>query len=209
MSPETPPSVVILAGGRSRRLGREKPFVDIGGKTVLERLLEAASDARDIVLAVREPSRFASALARWGWGEGPPFVRDGRRVRLVTDPRPDLGPVAGLASGLAAAEGARAVVLAGDLPFVTPRLVDRLDRALREAGDAQAAVPRLDGRDQPLCAAYRRTVAARASRLLDAEAPGGVSMSRLLEGLRVRRLDPAALDDVEDLATRVRGIDTP
>ena len=184
-------SVVIVAGGRSRRLGRDKPLVEIGGRTVLSRILEATAQFADAVLAVREVPPFRRALVAEGWELGapgadrpgaastdPPGVEgadppgsvalrspQGRALLVVPDPVPDLGPLAGVASGLDAARGAICVVLAGDLPFVTADLVDRLSRELASDAELDAVVPHARGGAQPLCAAYRRAPPRPATRL--------------------------------------------
>ena len=213
-------SLVVVAGGRSRRLGRNKPLVEVGGRTVLSRILAATAHIADAVLAVREVPPFQNALAGEGWepgaeGAGPPgsvTLRSpqGRALLVVPDPVPDLGPIAGVASGLDAAHGAICVVLAGDLPFVTPDLVDRLSGEL--AGDAEldAVVPRARGRAQPLCAAYRREVGRLAARLVGRPAASvdpSPSMMSFLERLRVRYVSAEELTGI-DLETMVRGVDS-
>jgi molybdopterin-guanine dinucleotide biosynthesis protein A len=221
-------SAVLLAGGRSRRLGRDKPLVEIGGRTILERTLEATAAVEDIVLSVRDAAPHLAVLVRAGWRLSGPetgddrafreLLRGTRRLRVVPDPTPDLGPVAGLAAGLAAARGDRAVVLAADLPFVTASLVERLFDALDRTPACDAVVPSIDGREQPLLAAYRtRVTAAAASRLAavpdaggrSGSARGGPSVAGLLHALRVVRIDGAALGPIEEVRRAARGIDTP
>ncbi len=215
-------SLVIVAGGRSRRLGRDKPLVEIGGRTVLSRILEATAHIADIVLAVREVPPFRRTLEAEGWepaaeraGRPPGSVAlrnpNGRALVVVPDPVPDLGPLAGLASGLGAAHGAICVVLAGDLPFVTPDLVDRLSRELASDAELDAVVPRARGRAQPLCAVYRREVGQLATRLVARAAESGgssPSMMSFLERLRVRYVTAEDLAGTGDIETMVRGVDS-
>jgi len=213
---------VVVAGGRSRRLGRDKPLVEIGSRTVLSRILDATAHIADAVLAVREVRPFRAALAAEGWeadAEGaarPPgsvALRSpkGRALLVVPDPVPDLGPLAGVASGLDAARGTICVVLAGDLPFVTRDLVDRLSRELEGDAESDAVVPHARGRAQPLCAAYRREVGRLAARLLAPPAASGdssPSMMSFLEQLRVRTVTAEQLAGIGDLETMVRGVDS-
>ena len=221
-------SLVVVAGGRSRRLGRDKPLVEIGGRTVLSRILEATAHIADTVLAVREVPPFRRALAAEGWepvgegresgaeGAGPPdsvTLRspNGRAFLIVPDPVPDLGPLAGLASGLAAAQASVCVVLAGDLPFVTRELVDALGATLAEDAERDAVVPRVRGRAQPLCAAYRREVREPAGRLLwgrSGPAHRSPAPMGLLDRLRVRYVEADDLPGVTDLDAATRGIDS-
>ncbi len=217
-------SLVIVAGGRSRRLGRDKPLVEIGGRTVLSRILEATVQLEDAVLAVREVPPFRRALAAEGWepgaaeaeSAGPPgsvALRSpsGRSLLVAPDPVPDLGPLAGVASGLDAVRGAVCVVLAGDLPFVTPDLVAWLSRELEGDVESDAVVPYARGRAQPLCAAYRREVGRLAARLVARSAASGdpsPSMMGFLERLRVRTVTAAELGGIGELDTMVRGVDS-
>lgn len=176
-----------------------------------------------MVLAVREAPPFERALRAEAWVTGAPRANDPvgstalrdparRRLLIVPDPVPGLGPLAGLASGLRAARAPVCVVLAGDLPFVTPAFVDRLGEALPEDDGHDAVVPRVGGRRQPLCAAYRRNVYELAARMLEArpepDAPSP-SMRGFLDRLRVRELAADDLTGVGDLAAITRGIDNP
>jgi len=136
MSPLPPFAAVVLAGGRSARLGGQpKPQLDVGGRTMLAAVLGALEGAEQRIVV------------------GPPQpVPDG--VVLVREAPPGGGPVPALAAGLAAvAAGTEVVaVLAADLPFVTRGLVDQLRRRLD--GDGVLVVDET-GRDQLLLGVWR------------------------------------------------------
>jgi len=208
-------SVLLLAGGASSRLGRDKAFVEVGGRTVLARAVAAARSALpgenpDILLSVRDPAPFTEAF------QADP---DGgfAGVRLVLDEVPDGGPVAGLAAGLAAAAGESVAVVAADLPFVTGDLLAGLLALLEEHPDVDGVVPTVSGRDQTLCAAFRARVAELATDLMDGVsglADGGAgragpSVASLIESLDVRRVAEVAGYGPGELAVLCRGIDTP
>ena len=216
-------SLVIVAGGRSRRLGRDKPLVEIGGRTILSRILDVAAHITDGVLAVREVLPFERALRAEAWelmdaeaGHPPGSVAlrstGGGRLLIVPDPVPDLGPLAGLASGMGAACAPVCLVVAGDLPFVSRGVVDGLSESLAGSPRYDAVVPRVGGRPQPLCAAYRREVRDLADRLLapctdpDASSP---SMMSFLEQLHVRYVTAYDLRSATDLELITRGVDSP
>lgn len=214
-------SFLILAGGRSRRLGRNKALVEIAGRTTLSRILAATAPNEEVILAVREAWPFAVSLqeAEWesvaGEDDRPPgsvLLADpeGRRLLIVPDPEPDLGPVSGLANGLRACTARVAVVLAGDLPFVTAAFADRVSESLAPDLELDAVVPFVGGRAQPLCAAFRVEVADIATALLQEAANGGepASMMRLLDKLSVRFVGVDALADVGELSVITRGIDS-
>src|SRR5437868_4184855 len=119
-------------------MGRDKAFVEVAGRPL-------ATIARDALLGA-------------GAGEVLAIGGDGTRLtqlgfRAVPDNAPGEGPLAALATALRVAQHDIVVVLACDLPAVTAAAVIALLNAL---GDADAAVPDVDGRAQVLMAAYRR-----------------------------------------------------
>lgn len=190
----------------------------IGGRTVLSRVLDAVATIDDVVLSVRDPALFRGELGRIGWApesrhcaEEETFRRESRTLRLLPDPDPDLGPMAGIAGGLARVRGEVAAVLSTDLPFLSAALVERVLEELERDEAADAAVPLSGGREQWLCAAYRSGLAPAASAYLRAhrDHPGGASVLGFARDLRVRRLGPEELEGIGDTDSMLRGIDTP
>ncbi len=178
---------IVLTGGRSSRLGgRHKPAVEIGGTSVVDR----------VIGAVREADRRARIVVA-GSGDG---ITD-PSVDVVREDPPFAGPVAGVAAALAAvaADPARTVVLlAGDMPFVTPDLIRAL---VRRAGEGAAVAD--DGHPQMLCAAWQECALRDAlARLGD---PADAAMRALARDVDLTRVpaDPTVLRDIdtpEDLA---------
>ncbi|MFD3868996.1 NTP transferase domain-containing protein [Streptomyces sp. NPDC058623] len=125
---------IVLAGGAARRLGgADKPGLRVGGRALLDRVLDACADAGTTVVV---GGRRATA----------------RPVRWARENPPGGGPVAALDAGLRATTAALVLVLSADLPFLDRDTV----RALLAADGPDGALLRdPDGRDQPLVAAYR------------------------------------------------------
>ena len=201
-------SVLLLAGGRSRRLGHEKSAVRIGAQTVLERMLDAVhgvdlGPCPDILISVRDEASFRERHA----GRGRVF----EGVRFVEDARPDLGPVAGLAAGLTAATGDVVAVLGADTPFVTAGLIEGLLSELEGAPDVDVVMPEVEGRVQRLCAAYRAALGRQAHELVEAAGgpQEGPPVTRLLERARVKVIRGTPGQDPSTWAVQCRGIDTP
>ncbi|MYD54646.1 MAG: molybdenum cofactor guanylyltransferase [Chloroflexi bacterium] len=144
-------SVIILAGGFGRRLGRDKATTEAGGRPLLHwSALAAAQVTNDIVVARRPDQQF------------PPL--SGVDWREIVDHRHDRGPLAGLEAALPEIEHDLAVAVACDMPFLEPDLL----RAVAEAcSDVAIAMPRIDGVAQPLLAAYRPSIVPQATGLLD------------------------------------------
>src|SRR5215472_13178491 len=144
---------IVLAGGRSSRMGTPKAALEWHGSTLLRRtagILSRVSDGP--VVVVRAP------------GQALPPLPAGTEV--VADPREGLGPVQGIAAGLAALTGRAEVafVAATDLPFLHPEFVRRLVRGTLPGVDV--ALPAVRGFRQPLAAAYRTTLASLAEGLV-------------------------------------------
>ena len=124
-------SVVILAGGRGSRLGRDKATLEIGGETLIERSIRRMSPLSDDIVVV------ARARQRWGGGSGV------AGARLVSDLWPYKGVLAGIAAGLIAARRDWCFVMACDMPCVNPNLVRQM---LSVSPGSDTVVPRLDVR---------------------------------------------------------------
>ena len=168
---------VVLAGGRSRRLGLDKALVRFGGVPLLRIVVErVAQVCREVVVAVDRPDRYE--------GLGLP-------ARLVADESPGLGPLSGLQVGLRTCRTEHVLVAACDLPFLNVELLRHMARLPRSY---QALVPWRDGRWQPLHAIYARSCL----EAVDAMAAGGGgSMQELLGRLNVRRLDEEEMDRLD------------
>jgi molybdopterin-guanine dinucleotide biosynthesis protein A len=110
---------VILAGGRSRRMGQDKSLMRLEGQPLLARVFSALSPiCSSIVLVTNTPERHASL-----------------GVRMVPDAYPGAGSLGGILTGLQAVQSEMAAVVACDLPFLNGTLLERL-AALAEGYDA-------------------------------------------------------------------------
>jgi molybdopterin-guanine dinucleotide biosynthesis protein A len=163
-------TLVILAGGAGTRMGRPKAELPVAGTTLLAWQVERLRPAfAEVVVAGSDPA-LVPAGAR--------FARDGHG--------PLMGPLAGIEAGLVAASHDAAIVFACDMPRVDVDLAQRL-LALSEGFDA--AVPRVGGRPEPVCACYRRSALPVISRELDA--------ARLKAGDALKKLRVAWLEDLD------------
>ncbi|MFL6303098.1 MAG: molybdenum cofactor guanylyltransferase [Candidatus Sulfotelmatobacter sp.] len=130
----------ILAGGNSTRMGTDKACVMLEGRTLLARALEVCRTVTSDVRIVGDRKKFA------------PFAP------VVEDVFPGCGPLAGIHAALRASQTDWNVVLAVDLPFVSPALLLFLVAQARESR-AMVTVPRAGEGWQPLSAIYRRAFA--------------------------------------------------
>ncbi len=163
-------SAAILTGGRARRFdGRDKSQLRVGGRTILERQLEALHGLVDRIW-----------LAGYHGNEPlpPPLL-------ALPDRKPDHGPLAGLDAALAAAPADTVLLLACDMPNVTAAFLRHL-LELGQLDDVDAVVPRTERGYHPLCAVYAQSCRAAVQRRLD---QGHLRMQELLADLRIRTVD--------------------
>ena len=132
---------VILAGGMSRRLGRNKALELVGGHPLIERVIERVGSVAGRVLAVVNDEQRALEL-------GLPS-----EVDSVVDEYPDTGALGGIYTGLSTAATPWVLVVACDMPFFNKKLLRHL---LEHRQNSDAVVPILDGRPEPTHAAYSK-----------------------------------------------------
>ncbi|GEL19680.1 molybdenum cofactor guanylyltransferase [Pseudonocardia asaccharolytica] len=169
---------IVLAGGRSSRMGESKAALEWHGSTLLHRT--AALLARTVagpVLVVRAP------------GQELPGLPAG--VEIVEDPVEGLGPMQGLSAGLTAVADrvAIAFVCSTDLPFLHPAFVRRVLRGLTDP-EVDVSLPVARGFPQPMAAGYRTALAELAGKLV---ADAKLRPAMLFERCRVRRTGDAEL----------------
>jgi molybdopterin-guanine dinucleotide biosynthesis protein A len=174
-------SAVILAGGRSSRMGLPKAALPFGPSTMLEHLIDTLS------------GRFAEIIVVVAPLHDEPFSIDRsfkHRAELMVE-RDDTafaGPVGALRRGLLRARGKIVFACSCDIPLLRSELAQALCAMV---GDDDAAIPTIEGRLQPLCAAYRREPAAAA--LAEMEAVGERRLSLIADSLKVRMIEEGAL----------------
>jgi molybdenum cofactor guanylyltransferase len=146
---------VVLAGGRSSRMGSPKAALEWHGSTLLRRTAGIlARVTSGPVVVVRAPGQ-----------ELPDLPED---VLVTEDPLEGKGPLQGIAAGLAALAGYAdvAFISATDLPFLHPAFVSRVLSAVTDDAATDVALPVARGFRQPLAAAYRVSLAGAAGRLV-------------------------------------------
>ena len=176
-------TAIILAGGQSRRLGRDKAVEPFAGEPLLCRVIRRAAagvnaGAGDVVVVVAAARAAALPLAP--------------EQRTAVDAFPGNGPLGGIYTGLEAARTEWSLVVACDLPLLSPPLLRYL-AGLRHGVDAIAPV--INGRPEPTHALYSRrcrpAIAARiqAGQLKAADLFDDVAV-RYVDETEMRRFDP-------------------
>lgn len=177
-------SVVILAGGQSQRLGRDKALLEVDGQPLIRRtvqLLSALGD--DLIIVTNHPARYEPLALP---------------ARLIPDEQPGFGALMGVYSGLKAARHPYALAVACDMPFLNLDLLGYM-RSLVEGQDV--VIPRSGELLEPLHAIYGRACLPAMKRKLDQGCRQVIAFFpevrvRHVEEDEIRRFDPQSLSFV-------------
>jgi molybdenum cofactor guanylyltransferase len=126
---------IILAGGKSRRMGQDKAFLPFGKGMLIERVIEVIQQVTaDVILITNTPEQYQRF-----------------DLPMFADVIPDAGSLGGIYTGLVSAKTPYSLCLACDMPFVKP---DFLRFLCDTAAEADVVIPRNAEDFQPLCAVY-------------------------------------------------------
>ncbi|MCH7705456.1 MAG: molybdenum cofactor guanylyltransferase [Chloroflexi bacterium] len=182
---------LVLAGGRSARMGTPKAALPWGATTVIGTTIATLQPLfRRVLVVAREEYDLA------------PQVRD-MDVRLLHDARPERGPLVGLAVGLAASDTPWCFVAGCDMPLLRPEVIARMARELDSGGDIVAA--RVGSRIQPLHAFYSAGCLSRAEALLES---GVTSLRGLFSICHVRTVAGEIFADIDPALLSFMDLDT-
>ena len=130
---------IVLAGGHNRRLGRDKALETIGGKSLIERVIERLSPLSSQLLIVT--SREQSDLPVTG------------KAKILVDLYPGRGPLGGVYTGLLASQSSHSIVVACDMPFLNQALLRHM---MQLSANFDLVVPRLGSMTEALHAVYSK-----------------------------------------------------
>lgn len=177
---------VVLAGGKSTRMGQDKALLEVDGKPLLLHAIEKLKPHIRELFVIGEPRKYGHI-----WPD------------VMPDEIPGLGPLGGITTAMGNARHDRLLVLAVDVPGVNARLLERLTRELPD--DADALIPRHNGDLEPLVAAYHRCCV---EPFMDHITRSQLSIQAALADVRTAYMDIQPGDDgwPEDL---FRNLNTP
>lgn len=136
-------SIALLAGGKSSRMGKDKALLTYDGKTFLERLIEEFCDFDEILVSVRDENQYE-------------LEKYGKKVKVIADEKFEKGPLEGIRRALSESKNDFVFVSAADMPFMTKDLPQYIADFL--CSDYDLYLPLVDGRAQPLCAVYKKSL---------------------------------------------------
>lgn len=174
-------TLLVLAGGQSRRMGRPKPWIEVADTVLVRYVVDRLAGAfSELMVSFSEPEQMEQLI---------PY-------RVVFDRKRNAGPLAGLEAGLLAAHNQVLFAVACDMPYVER---ETAEIAVAAARNCDAAIPRHDGLFEPVCGAYRKTALPAIEAALD--------MGNYVAHDVVEHLDVTWLEDLE--AAQFESLNTP
>ena len=189
-------SCIILAGGRSSRMGKDKALLPFPGNdqlTFVERVAALLAPVGREVILVAHDAHQAGCYATL------------QQVRIVTDQEPDRGPLMGFYSGLSAIHpsSTHALVVAVDMPFVQPAMLTYL---LSLATSDTIIMPFVQSAPQVMLAVYPRTILPIVAQCLR---EGRRGIRSILEIAPVSYIEEAQLREVDPELRSFINVNTP
>ena len=169
-------SGIVLAGGMSRRLGRDKAVEPVGGEPLIRRVIGRLSKVTDQTVVVVSSAQRASEL---------PLPAS---AKVASDIYPGGGSLGGIFTGLTAADGAWGIVVACDMPFLN---VELLAKMLDMRDGFEAVVPVLEGRPEPVHAIYSQDCLPHIESRLQAN---DLKIARFFDQVRVKYLSQTEIE---------------
>jgi molybdopterin-guanine dinucleotide biosynthesis protein A len=182
-------AAAIVAGGAARRLGgAPKALLRVGNQRIIDRQLAALRAVTQTIFIVAT--------------DGAPY--DGLGLRVVPDAIAGAGALGGIYTAIVESPAPRTLVLACDMPFVTPALFEVLTAAEHAAADI--VIPRTARGVEPLCAVYAKRCAPSIRERIER---GALQASTLTAGMRVVEIGPDALAAIDDGGELFENVNTP
>lgn len=179
---------IILAGGKSRRMGQDKSFISIGGKSLIEIVMDKMlSVFEEVVIITNNASKYEKYIAK---------------VDVRTDVIPECGPLGGIYTGLISTQSSFNFVVACDMPFLN---INLLSAMIKKIDSDDAIVVEYGDRIHPLCALYHRNCSEIIKKQID---KGNFKMRDFLKCIKVKKLNETEVKEFDPNGMSLVNINT-
>ena len=178
---------VILAGGKSKRMGTNKAFLEINGRSMIDQIVDIFKDTfEEVILVTKSPIEYLHL-----------------DLRIVTDLIPNKGALGGLYTGLFYASFQHIFVTACDMPFLNKGFIDYM---VSKAGNFDAVVPLSSDGLQPIHAIYSKRCIRHIEALLELD---DLKITNLYPKVRIREISPHEILSFDPKSSLFFNINTP
>jgi len=169
-------SCIVLAGGKSLRLGQDKVLETVGNRSLLQQVVSCVSLlSSDVIIVTTRQRTFSQSI-------------DYPKLKVVTDIYPDKGPLGGIYTGLATSTSFYNLVVASDMPFLNQALLRYM---IQLSANFDLVVPRVGNLVEPLHAIYTKSCLAPIEQMLK---QGELSVNKLFNLVRVRYVEAEEIE---------------
>ena len=179
-------SAAIMAGGKSRRMGQDKAWIELDGEPLIKRVAGVLAEVADEVIVVANDPRYETL-----------------GLTVVRDRYPQGGALGGIATGVAAAAHDTVLVAACDMPFLS---VDVWRLLLGHAGEGDVVIPRIAGEFETLHALYTKACLPHMARAI---AENRLRVISFFDAVRVTAIEEPELRTVDPTFRAFTNVNTP
>ena len=179
-------SAAIMAGGKSKRMGQDKAWIELDGEPLIRRVANVLAQVADEVIIVANDPKYATL-----------------GLRVVPDRFPDGGALGGIATGVSAATHDRVLVAACDMPFLSAEVWRVL---LDHRFEADVVIPKIGGEFETLHALYTKACVAPMERAL---AAGKMRVISFFDEVRVQPIEERELRIADPTLRSFTNVNTP
>ncbi|WP_414468857.1 molybdenum cofactor guanylyltransferase [Methanobacterium sp. ACI-7] len=180
-------SIIILCGGRSKRMGRDKGSLILKGKPMILHILDEITDIADeIIIVLRDENQIRD------YSE---LIKEKSNIKIITDKSKDQGPLIGILTGLSNIKSEHAQILPCDSPFISKKFVLKMSDII-ETSNFDAVVPiDDDGHTEPLHSIYKKNAINIINELVNEEKRDVNSLIKRLNAkfINVKELDKSKM----------------
>lgn len=178
---------IVLAGGKSSRMGFNKALIEFGGKRLIDATVDCLARLFPEVLIIANDPPLYAYLG----------------VKVIPDLIPESGSLGGIYTGLSAASDPACFFVACDMPFLNANLITLL---VREAEGWDVVVPLVEGELQPLHAVYAKACLPFMKEAIDA---GVLKIARFFPKVKVKIIEEPVLRAVDPHLLGFMNVNTP
>lgn len=179
-------SAAIMAGGKSRRMGQDKAWIELDGEPLIKRVAAVLAEVADEVIIVANDPRYESL-----------------GLKVVRDRYPQGGALGGIATGVGAATHDTVLVAACDMPFLS---ADVWRVLLGHAGEADVVIPRVADEYETLHALYGKACLPHMAR---AVAENRLRVISFFDAVTVKAIEEPELRAVDPTLRAFTNVNTP
>ena len=179
-------SAAIMAGGKSRRMGQDKAWIELDGEPLIKRVADVLAQVADEVIVVANDPKYETL-----------------GLRVVHDRFPEGGALGGIATGVSAARHDRVLVAACDMPFLSVEVWRVL---LDHRYEADVVIPKIGGEFETLHALYTKACVGPMERAL---AAGKMRVISFFDEVRVQPIEERELRVADPTLRSFTNVNTP